>query len=401
MSAGNALASRRSEPLAIPGLDVAKAKRYSKIQLAMLAASTAWSIARLVWFADDRRAARLKQAIARRVPDRRLAGPVFLASASLLSWAASLPLAYVGGHLIERRFGLTKQSSRGWLGDRVKALVLSLAIQTPLLAAAFAVIRRRPRDWWLVLSGASVPLAVLFSNLAPTLIMPRFNRFVPLDDPALETRIRALAERSGVAISDVYAMDMSRQSEKPNAFFAGLGNTKRIVLGDTLLARFAPDEIEGVVAHEIGHQVQGDIWRFIGFGSAAGFSLAWALARLTPPLLRRTRGRTGVDEVGDEAALPALALVMIVLGVALAPLQAAFSRAIERRTDGYALALTGDGEAYARAMERLAAQSLTDPDPSPPVVFMLYSHPPIAERIRRARGLAERAGKTRDDDITA
>jgi STE24 endopeptidase len=230
-----------------------------------------------------------------------------------------------------------------------------------------------------------VPLVVLFSNLAPTLIMPRFNRFLPLRDSDLESRIRTLAAKSGVPISDVYEMDMSRQSEKPNAFFTGLGSTRRIVLGDTLLERFDHDEIEGVIAHELGHQVHGDIWRFIGFASAAGFGLAWAVARLAPPLLRRTRDRTGVDEVSDEAALPLLAIVVTALGFALMPIQAAFSRSIERRTDAYAVALTGDGESYARAMERLAAQSLSDPEPPPAVVFMLYSHPPIAERIRTAR----------------
>jgi STE24 endopeptidase len=389
---------RRDDPIVIPGLDVARAKRYSKIRLALLVVSTAWSVARLAWFASDRRALRLKEEIARRVPDPRLTAPAFIAAAGVFSWLAALPLAYLGGHFVERRFGLTRQGSAGWLGDQLKALVLGLLIQTPLLVAAFAVIRRRPRDWWLLLSAATVPLAVLFSNLAPTLIMPRFNRFTPLADAGLERRIRALAERSGVPVSDVYAMDMSRQSEKPNAFFAGLGNTKRIVLGDTLLDRFAPDEIEGVVAHELGHQVHGDVWRLIGFGSAAGFGMAWALSRLAPPVVRRTRDRIGVSDVGDEAALPVLALLMTALGVLLMPLQAAFSRAIERRTDRYALALTGDGEAYARAMEGLAAQSLSDPDPSPLVVFALYSHPPVAERIRAARAFRAETGR---DDITA
>lgn len=379
----------RQEPIVIPGLDIAKAKRYSNTRLGLLALSTAWSVLRLAWFASGRRSVRLKGAIARRSPHPRLTAPLFIAAASLLSWLSGLPLAFLGGHVVERRFGLTRQSPAGWLADQIKGLLLGLLIQVPLLAAAFAVIRRRPRDWWLVLSAATVPLAVLFSNLAPTLLMPRFNRFTPLRDPELEGRIRALADRTGVAVGDVYAMDMSRQSEKPNALFTGLGNTKRIVLGDTLLERFAPDEIEGVVAHELGHQVHGDVWRLIGFGSGAGFALAWALHLLAPPVLRRTAPATGNAEPGDEAALPVLALLMTALGVLLMPVQAAFSRAIERRTDRFALDLTGDGEAYARAMEQLAAQSLADPDPSPAVVFMLYSHPPIAERIRAARAAAD------------
>jgi STE24 endopeptidase len=258
-------------------------------------------------------------------------------------------------------------------------------LQTPLLTAAYAVIRRRPRDRWLVLAGATVPLAVILSNLAPVVLMPLFNRFTLLRDEELSERVRGLSQRGGVVVSDVYEMDMSRQSEKPNALFTGLGNTKRIVLGDTLLERFADDEIESVVAHELGHQVHGDIWRLIGFGAGVGFATTWLLARVSPVALRRTSKHTGVDELGDEASLPLGALLMTAFGVVLMPIQAAFSRALERRADRFAVEVTRDGAAYARAMERLAAQSLADPDPPKAVVFMLYSHPPIADRIRDAR----------------
>jgi STE24 endopeptidase len=376
---------RRTAPVEIPGLDVAKAKRYSRTRLAALIASTVWTALGLIWFAVDRRASRLHGAIGRRVPDRRWAGPLFIAAASAFAWLSHLPAAYFGGYLVERRFELSKQPLRGWLADQIKALVVSTAVQTPLLSAAFVVIRRRPSDWWLVLSAAAVPLTVLLSNLAPVLLMPLFNRFVPLRDGALAARIRALGDRGGVRISDVYEMDMSRQSERPNALFTGLGNSKRIVLGDTLLERFADDEIEAVVAHELGHQVHADIWRFIAFGAGSGFALAWILSRTAPEVVKRTSDRTGVASVGDEASLPVLALLATIIGIVLMPIQAAFSRALEQRADRFAIELTRDGEAYARAMERLAALSLADPDPPPAVVFMLYSHPPIAERIRVAR----------------
>jgi STE24 endopeptidase len=380
--------SKKAQPeddVAIPGLDVAKAKRYSRTKLAALLLSTLWTLARLAWFASDRRAARLQASIASGIPDRRLAAPAFFTAITALSWLSSLPVAYFGSHEVERRFGLTKQSSRGWLGDQAKSLLLGVLLQTPLLTGAYAVIRRRPRDWWLIIAGASVPLTVALSNLAPVLLMPLFNRFQPLRDEALAERVRALAARSGVRISDVYEMDMSRQSEKPNAMFTGLGNTKRIVLGDTLLARFPPDQIEAIIAHELGHQVHGDIWRLIGFGAGAGFGMAWLLSRIAPLAVRRTSEQTGVSELADEASLPVLALLMTAMGFVLMPMQAAFSRAIERRADRFAVELTRNGEAYARAMEGLAAQSLADPDPPRPVVVMLYSHPPIVERIRAAR----------------
>jgi STE24 endopeptidase len=141
--------------------------------------------------------------------------------------------------------------------------------------------------------------------------------------------------------------------------------------------------------------VHGDIWRLIGFGAATGFGIAWLLSRIAPVAVRRTSEHTGVRDLGDEASFPVLALLMTALGLGLMPVQAAFSRALERRADRFAVELTRDGEAYARAMEQLAAQSLADPDPPRPVVFMLFSHPPIAERIRTARDADGRLEATR------
>jgi STE24 endopeptidase len=388
--------TRKSKRLVdIPGLDMAKAKRYSRTRLAVLLVSTIWTIARLAWFARGGRSAKLLHQSQRLAPDRRLAGPIYFVLVTALSWLSGLPLAYLGGHRVERRFGLTKQSDHAWLSEQGKGVLLGLALQVPLTTAAYAVIRWRPRDWWLMLAGATVPLTVIFSNLAPVLIMPLFNRFVPVRDRLLADRVRTLADRAGVAIADVYEMDMSRQSEKPNAFFTGLGNTKRIVLGDTLIERFEPAEIDAVVAHELGHQVHGDIWRLIGLMSALGFAGAYALQRLGTSLVRKTAPTTGVRDIGNEASLPVLELVMAGLGFIGAPLMAAVSRAIERRTDRYALELTGNGDAYAATMARLATQSLADPDPAPAVVFFLYSHPPIAERIATARAFAARGSSTR------
>ncbi len=375
----------------LPDLDIPKAKRYSRTQLAMLLASAIWSVARLTWFAFGGRSHRLRRGLDRAVPNRRAGAFAYLTATTVLSWLTALPLAYAGGHRVERRFGLTTQSTGGWFRDQFKGLALATAIQVPLTAGVFEVIRRRPRDWWAIVAGIAVPLTIVASTLVPVLVMPIFNTFEPLRDRELAERIKRFAERAGVPIADVFQMDMSRQSEKPNAFFAGLGRHKRIVLGDTLIHRFKPAEIEGVVAHELGHQVHGDIWRMIAFSGGVGTVAAWVLSRIAPLAVQRTSRRTGVERIGDEASLPVLSLCLVLLGFVLAPLQSAFSRAIERRTDRFALELTGDADAYAGAMARLAAASLADPDPSPPVVFFLYSHPPIAERVATARAFSARS----------
>ncbi len=370
--------------LNIPGLDIPKAKRYSRVRVGVLLLGTVWSVGRMAWFGLGGRSARLRDVTRSQVPDERLATPAFVAVVAAGSWVSGLPFSYIGGHLVERRFGLTKQTSRGWFLDSLKGFLLGLVFEVPLTTAAFAVIRRRPRDGWAILAGSAVPLSVALSNLAPVLILPLFNRFERLADESLVARIKRLGARAGVPIADVYRMDMSRQSEKANAFFTGLGNTKRIVLGDTMIDHFAPEEIEGVVAHELGHQVHGDIWRLVALGGAYGFGGAYAVHRIAPPFIARTGHRTGIRGIGDEASLPLVGLVTTLVALAAAPVQAAISRAIERRTDRFAMELTGSGDAYAATMRRLAAQNLADPDPPHLVVFFLGSHPPIAERIAAA-----------------
>jgi STE24 endopeptidase len=379
--------------VSIPGLDVKKAKRYSRARIATLAVSTAATVAETAWFAFSGRSRDLRNAVRKRTPGRGMDTAGYAAAVVGGTWLTGLPLGYLGGYRIERRFDLTKQSTAGWLTDRLKGFGVELVMEPALVAATYAVIRRRPRDWWLVLSGAAIPLAIVLGNLAPILIMPLFNRFEPLDDPELEQRIRALAQRAGVHIADIYRMDMSRQTEKANAFFTGLGNTKRIVLGDTLLNGSTPEEIEAIVAHELGHQVNGDMWRFIASGSLSVLAITYGLSRIGPWAIERTSAATGVHSLTDEASLPMLGLVAGLIGAIVGPLNAAYSRRIEGRTDQFALDLTQDGPVYARMMERLAAQNLSDPCPPKLLVWLMYSHPPTAERLARARNFNPSAAK--------
>jgi len=378
------MSKRDQSPIEFPGLDVGKAKRYSRVRLTFLLLGLAETAAQSLWFAFSGRSVALRQRTTHLVPNRRLAVPFYVAIVTLAGWVMHLPQSYLSGHVVERRFGLTKQRWTGWLTDELKGFGLGIFLQVPLITGAYAVIKRRPKDWWLVLSAATLPLSVVLGHLAPVLIMPLFNTYTPLGDRVLAERIKALAERSGVKIADVYVMDMSRQTEKANAFFAGLGNTKRIVLSDTLLNQFNYEEIEAVVAHELGHQVHGDIWRLVGFGTVVGGASAFAAQRLAEPLVNRTRQRTGIRGIEDIASTPLLGLVLAGIGLFIMPVQNAFTRAIERRTDKFGIQLTGDGPTYARTMTRLATQNLEDPDPPAALVFLLYSHPPAADRVRDA-----------------
>lgn len=306
------------------------------------------------------------------------------------AWIAGLPLAYYSGYVIEKRFGLSRQTSREWVQDQLKGQAIGLAIGLPMLEALGWTIRSYPRHWWLIVSGAMIPITAVFAQLFPVLIAPRFNRYEPLQDEELAERLRALAAKTGIEVAEVLQMDMSRRTTKANAFFAGLGNTKRIVLADTMLDEFTPEEIEAVVAHEIGHQVFHDIWRFVAL-SAVMTLVTTAIVDRAARRLLRSHGRdlVGTPSIGDVRALPLLGVLVSVASTLLTPLQLGYSRQIERRTDAYALALTHNPRAYAGAMRKLAKTNLADPNPPRLVVLFLHSHPPIAERIAMAEQAPE------------
>lgn len=175
-------------------------------------------------------------------------------------WALlSLPLDFYGGFLLPHRFGLSTQTGRGWALDRLKAWGVSALVGLPLIAGLYGAFRRWPQTWWLPVGAFWVLFAVLMTQLAPVLLAPLFYRFRPLEDPELLSRFTRLAERAGVRVRGVFLVDMSRRTRAANAGLMGLGPTRRIVIGDTMLQRYAPEEIEAILAHELAHHLHRDI----------------------------------------------------------------------------------------------------------------------------------------------
>ena len=300
-----------------------------------------------------------------------------------LYYLIDLPLSYFSGFILPHRFDLSTQTLTGWLSDQVKSLLVGAVLGGLVLEVVYAVLRAAPETWWLWAAGLSLLFSVVLANLAPVLIMPLFYKLAPLgDDRAdLAQRLVRLADRAGAQVRGVFKFDMSRRTRAANAALMGLGNTRRIVLGDTLLSEFTDDEIETVLAHELGHHVNKDIPLGILFESAAtlvglylaSLGLAWGAAAFA------------FDGVADIAALPLFALVMGAYGLITMPLGNAFSRWHERRADAYAVQATGNGDAFASALARLANQNLSEADPEAWVEFLLYSHPALSKRIAMAR----------------
>jgi STE24 endopeptidase len=295
----------------------------------------------------------------------------------------NLPLSYYSGFVLPHRFGMSNESFSGWVIDQLKSLGVSVVLGGILIEVIYAVLRLSPEWWWLWVAIIMLFFTVLLANLAPVLLMPIFYKFVPLGDEHadLVERLLHLAERAHTRVQGVFTFDMSRRTKAANAALTGLGNTRRIILGDTLIAEFTPDEIETVLAHELGHHVHKDIPVGIALESAmtlvglylASLGLTWGVAYF------------GFSGPADVAAMPLLILVMGAYGLVTMPLGNAFSRWRERRADQYALQATNNGPAYASALARLANQNLADADPEPWVEVMLYSHPALKRRISMAQ----------------
>jgi STE24 endopeptidase len=298
----------------------------------------------------------------------------------------NLPLSYYQGYILPHRFDISNQKLSTWIMDELKGILVGGVIGMIVLETVYAILRVYPITWWLWAAAILLIFNVILANIAPTLIMPLFNKFVPLGEEHAELaeRLMSLAKRSGTYVRGVFKFDMSKRTKQANAGLTGLGNTRRIILGDTLITEFTTDEIETVMAHELGHQVNKDIPVGILFGSfitmiglyLASVGLNWGVTYFN------------FESVADIAAFPLFVLVLGLFGLVTMPLENGFSRWRERRADVYALTLTHNGKAYASALKRLANQNLADAEPEAWVEWLLYSHPALGKRI----AMAEREG---------
>ncbi len=295
----------------------------------------------------------------------------------------TLPLDYYSGFVLPHRFDQSNQTLKDWIIDQLKGLAIRAPLGLLLLELLYLALRVTGDLWWLWAAGGMLVFSVLLSNLAPVLIMPIFNKFVPLGEEHadLAERLLKLAEKANTRVRGVFKFDMSRRTKSANAALTGIGNTRRIVLGDTLIDEFTPDEIETVLAHELGHHVHNDLPILIASGTLTT-TLGLYLASL---LLNWAISFFGFSGPADVAALPALMIILGAYGLVTMPLENAISRWRESMADDYALQSTGKTDAFASAFTRLANQNLGEVDPEKWVVFLFYSHPPLGKRIEKAQ----------------
>ncbi len=311
------------------------------------------------------------------------AGLIFLSLLFLGQSVISLPFSIYDTFVIEQKFGFNRSTPATFIMDRLKGLLLAALIGLPLAAAVLWIFGNVAHAWlwaWAVVTS----FQLILTYLAPSLIMPLFNKFTPMPDGELKRDIEALGEKCGFPLTGVFVMDGSKRSTKANAFFTGLGKRKKIALFDTLVDKSSKPELLGVLAHEIGHFRCGHIKQRLAVGILQTAVIFYLLGLATDPdgkFARLLFDAFGVRQISPQVGLVLFSILLEPVGKLLGVLANAWSRRHEFEADAYAAKVTGDGAALGEALKKMTADHLSHPSPAPLRVWLDYSHPPLVQRL--------------------
>ncbi|MGE0455714.1 MAG: M48 family metallopeptidase [Vicinamibacteria bacterium] len=327
-------------------------------------------------------ARRLSGRIARLTGRRSLQVGLFGAAYVALVTLLSFPLTVYEDFFREHQYGLATQQFPGWLRDRAVGLAVSLLLLPPLLMALYAVLRRKPRTWWLWGAGVSLAFVVFLSLISPVYVDPLFNKYEPLPEGPVRSEILRLAHASSVEANDVFRFDASRQTTRISANVSGFLGTMRIRLNDNLLERCTLPEIKAVMGHEVGHYALNHVYEgIIFFAIVLSFGFAF-LSRSFEWARLRWGARFGVAGVDDVTGLPLLAALLSVYFFAISPLLATYIRVNEAEADIYGLNASREPEGFAEVSLKLGEYRKLSPRPVEEWVF--FDHPSGRSRIRMA-----------------
>lgn len=318
------------------------------------------------------------------------AGLVFMALLLLGQTLLSLPFSWVETFRIEQRFGFNRSTVETFWMDRLKGLVLAAVLGLPLLAGILWIFLNVDDAWlwaWALVTGYQL----VVTYVAPTWIMPLFNKFTPMPDGPLKEEIEKLGRDCGFPLSEVFVMDGSKRSTKANAFFTGFGKNKKIALFDTLIEKSGREELLGILAHEIGHFRCGHIRQRLAVGIFQMAVIFYLLGLAVAPdgaFARVLFDAFGVVEISPHVGLVLFAILLEPVSKALGVAANAWSRRHEFEADAYAARVTGDAAPLADALRKLTADHLSHPSPSQLRVVLDYSHPPLVRRLAALKALA-------------
>ena len=300
------------------------------------------------------------------------------------------PLDGVRSFLLEHRFSLSNQTASQWLVEYAKKLILGGLFGLVGVEALSWLLRAAPKQWWLWAALLWMAWSVVLTRVAPAWLIPIFYRQEPLGDSALQKRLESLLVRCGARVSGIYQLNLSTTTKKANACLCGLGKSRRVLVSDTLLSVYPLEEVEVVLAHEVGHHQLHHIGILLALETvASGVSFF-----LVDAGVRAWAGGIGIASLLDLAALPAIGLGLVAANLSLMPVTHGISRRLEAQADGFALEKTQNVQAFVNTMRRLSEQNLAEIQPPRWVEWLLYDHPPIAKRIAAAQAWMKPAQRT-------
>ncbi len=352
-------------------------KKYNKTKLAIGIIKAVISFILLLLFIFLGYSIKLQETIQSYINNEYLVFLVFVFFIGLISSILFMPLNIYSGFYLEHKYKLSNQTFYKYFVENFKSLLVGLAIGIPILLLFFFIINKFGEIWWLIFATAMFLISVVLSQIFPIIILPIFYKIIPLNDEDLKTRITNLASEAGLKVENVFSFDMSKNTKKANAAFTGLGKTKRIILGDTLLNNYSKDEIETVIAHELGHFKHKHIIKNILFGTVSSYLTFFIMSLL----YKNSLAWFSLESINQIAAFPLLSLWAMLIGLIQTPIGNVLSRKFEYEADRYAVESTHKPSSFINTLTKLTEQNLGDKEPHPFVEWFFYSHPSIKNRI--------------------
>jgi len=365
--------------------NITNAKKYENIKVAISIGETFFSLTLLVFFIWSGLSTELRNLSLELSDNNYVSLLAFMAIFGTAMSLINFPLTFISEYWLEHRYHLSNQSLAAWLWEEAKGVMIGTVLVVPLLLIFYYFLRNYPQSWWFLLAIVLFFFSVILGRIAPQVIFPLFYKFESLDDEDISRRFTNLAGKGGFNLQGVYRFNLSKTTKKANAALTGIGKSKRIILGDTLLDNLSADELETVFGHEVGHHKHKHL--FAGVVTATIFSFAsFYIAHIVYGF---ALAQTNFSGIADLAALPLLFIILSIIGFIFMPLSNALGRRHEFQADHYALLNSTKPECFISSMKKLSKLNLTDISPHPVVEMIFHSHPSIEKRIEKAQQIID------------
>lgn len=355
-------------------------KVYSAIKNRILIFEIFFNLALLSLFSFSSLTMKIEEELFFRIGNDYLRFIAFILIIGAVFTATGLLIDYYNHYIIEHDFNLSNQTFVKWVLENIKSILLNTILFIPLSLLFYYLLRKTGANWWIYFGSAVFIFSVILAQLAPILILPLFYKFTKIDNDDIYNKINELCTKYNTQFSEIYEFNMSKNTKKANAAFTGLAKTKRIILSDTLIQEFTPDEIQIIFAHELGHNKKRHIIKNLILSAFIIFFSFFICNKL----FIYTTEFMNIDYLLELRAIPLLVLYITVFGFLIMPFTNMISRYFEREADSFALESTQNPDAFISSMEKLSKMNLSDKEPNPIFEFIFHSHPSIKKRIIQA-----------------